>query len=312
MNIQKLDWSSLPVFAAVARSGSINAAAAVLTVSPAKVARDLDELERQVGRRLLIRSTRGVSLTSFGAAFLSRVETMADTFGALTDDIALSPDESTGVVTIAAYDAMSTYWLARLLPEFHRSNPEVEVMLKVVEEGADLANGEADIAILYEEPTTPNVICRQMGWVHYIPCASRGYLDVFGVPETMFDAGRHRILAHAGYRYQVGAWAEKTTAWKQVVPNVLQTNSGTVLVEDCAADGGIAVLPSYIPQVDPRLIALNFRPLASVRFWLAYTEHARNLVRCRPVLAWLRECFDPERHPWFRESYVPPTSMVPS
>ena len=312
MNIQKLDWSSLPVFAAVARSGSINAAAASLAVSPAKIARDLDELERRVGRRLLVRSTRGVALTDFGTTFLTRVETMADTFGALSDDVALAPDDSTGVVTIAAYDAMATYWLARKLPEFHRSNPKVEIMLKVVGEAADVATGEADIAILYEEPTTPNVICRQAGWVHYVPCASRGYLDVFGVPETMFDAGKHRILAHSGYHLQVDSWAEKTPHWKEVVPNVMHTNSGTVLVEDCAADGGIAILPSYIPQVDPRLVVLNFRPLASVRFWLAYSERARSLLRCSPVLAWLRDCFDAERHASFREAYVPPSAVVSS
>jgi DNA-binding transcriptional LysR family regulator len=306
MNIQKLDWSTLPVFAAVARSGSINAAALSLAVSPAKVARDLDELERRVGRQLLIRSTRGVELTDFGVSFLTRVETMADTFGALSDDVALAPDESTGVVTIAAYDAMATYWLARKLPEFHRSHPKVEIMLKVVTEAADVSQGEADIAILYEQPTTPNVICKQAGWVHYIPCASRGYLDVFGTPESMFDAGKHRILAHSGYKLQLDSWPDKTIAWKQVVPNVMHTNSGTVLVEDCAADGGIAILPSYIPLVDPRLVVLNFRPLASVRFWLAYSERARSLLRCSPVLAWLRDCFEPERHPWFRESYIPP------
>lgn len=310
MRNSKLDWSSLPVFAAVARSGSINAAAVSLAVSPAKISRDLDELERRVGRALLIRSTRGVALTDFGSSFLSRVENMADTFGALTEDVALAPGENTGVVTVAAYDAMATYWLARRLPDLHRSTPNVEIMLKVVEEGADLSKGEADIAILYEEPTSPNIISRQAGWVHYIPCASQGYLDVFGVPETMFDVGKHRILAHTGYKMQVDIWADKTTAWREVVPNVLHTNSGTVLVEDCAADGGIAVLPSYIPEADPRLIALNFRPLASVRFWLAYTERARGLLRCAPVLTWLRECFDPVQYPWFRETYIPPGRIV--
>ena len=76
--------------------------------------------------------------------------------------------------------------------------------------------------------------------------------------------------------------------------------------------GGIAILPSYIPQVDPRLVVLNFRPLASVRFWLAYSERARSLLRCSPVLTWLRDCFDPERHPAFREAYVTPAAVVTS
>jgi hypothetical protein len=49
-----------------------------------------------------------------------------------------------------------------------------------------------------------------------------------------------------------------------------------------------------------------------VRFWLSYSERARSLLRCSPVLAWLRDCFDPERHPWFRETYVPPSPVVSS
>ena len=42
---------------------------------------------------------------------------------------------------------------------------------------------------------------------------------------------------------------------------------------------------------------LPFKPLASIRFWLAYTERAKNLRRCQPVLQWLRECFNVDRHP---------------
>ncbi len=310
MDLQKLDWACLPVFAAVARTGSINAAATQLAVSPAKVSRDLDMLEGMVGRPLLIRTPRGVSLTPIGSTLLARVETMNDTFVAFKDDVANAPAVDTGQVTIAAFDGIATYWLARRLPEFHRSNPRIEIGLKVVQHTADLINGEADIAVQFEEPTSPNLISRVGGWIHYIPFASPGYLNVFGMPDNMFDAGKHRVLIHSEYKMQTGAWAQGTLAWKEVVKNVLQTNSSTVLVEDCASDGGIAALPSYIAECEPRVLALNFRPLASLRFWLVYTERARDQEKFQPVLAWLRECFNPARHPWFREAFVPPVLPV--
>lgn len=306
---RKLDWSRLPVFAAVARTGSINAAASELAVSAAKVSRDLTDLERVMGRELFVRSARGVALTDFGALVLNRVETMTDTFGALAEDVDLAPTDDMGTITIAAYDCMATYWLARRLPEFHRSNPGIQVTLKVVEDTADLLGGEADIAIQYEQPKNANIFSKQVGWSHYIPCASRGYLNIFGTPESMFDAGKHRVLSHLGYRMQKEAWPKETPHWQAIVPKVLQTNSGTVIVEDCASDGGIAVLPSYIAAIDPRLVVLNFRPLASLKFWLTYTETTRENERCQPVLAWLRDCFNTARHPWFREAYVrPPTA----
>lgn len=306
VDLERLDWACLPVFAAVAKTGSINAAAIVLAVSPAKVSRDLDMLEGMVGRPLLVRTPRGVSLTPIGSTLLARVETMHDTFVAFKDDVANAPAVDTGQVTIAAFDGIATYWLARRLPEFHRSNPKIEIELKVVQHTADVLNGEADISLQFEEPTASNLIARQGGWIHYIPFASPGYLNVFGTPDSMFEANKHRVLTHSEYKMQTSTWAPGTVQWKDLIENVLQTNSSTVLVEDCASDGGIAALPSYIAECEPRLMALNFRPLASLRFWVVFTERARDGEKFQPVLAWLRECFNPTRHPWFREAFVPP------
>jgi DNA-binding transcriptional LysR family regulator len=298
------------VFAAVARTGSINAAAGELNVSSAKVSRDLDTLEAIVGQALLLRTPHGTKLTPIGMTLLTRVETMVDTFGAMKDDVVQATATDTRQVTIAAFDGIATYWLARKLPEFHRSNPKSEIMLKVVQQPADLLAGEADIAIQFEEPSVGKLIHKAAGWIHYIPFASPDYLKVFGMPGDMWDAGRNRILLHSEYTKQTNAWAKDTLHWKEVVPNVLQTNSSTVLVEDCALGGGIAALPSYLAESEPRITALNFRPLASLKFWLVYTERARDLDRCQPVLEWLRDCFNPSRHPWFRESFVAPGMLV--
>jgi DNA-binding transcriptional LysR family regulator len=312
VDLQKLDWSCLPVFAAVARTGSINAAANELNVSPAKVGRDLDALEETVGRQLLFRTPRGATLTPIGVQLLSRVETMVDTFGAMKEDVANASSVDTRQVSVAAFDGLATYWLARKLPEFHQLNPKIEIMLKVVSNTADLLGGEADIAIQFEEPTVPStkLISRAAGWIHYVPFASPDYLKVFGVPDNMFDAGKHRILLHSEYKNQMNAWAQGTSAWKEVVPNVLQTNSSTVLVEDCAAGGGIAALPSYLGESEPRIQALSFRPLASLKFWVVHTKHVHDLDRGQTVLNWLRDCFNPARHPWFREAYVAPGQLI--
>lgn len=51
---------------------------------------------------------------------------------------------------------------------------------------------------------------------------------------------------------------------------------------------------------------LGIKPLASVKFWLTYTERVRNLQASQPILHWIRACFDPRHHACFREIYVPP------
>jgi DNA-binding transcriptional LysR family regulator len=310
MDLQSFDWSLLKVFVAVAETGSINAAAQLLGHSQAKISRDIDLLERHVGQELFLRSARGMELTSAGQVVLPKARSMADAADALSTDVSELQGDANGQVVIAAYDAMATYWLAPRLSEFHQSNPGIEITLKVVQDTPNLADGEADICLQYEPPNLRNVISRVIGHLHYLPFASQDYLDIHGRPESMYDAGKHRILTHSGYNKQMDIWPDKMPHWKAINPNVLMSNSSTVILETCAAGGGIAVMPSYMAQTNRGVQPLPFKPIASIRFWLAYTERARNLRRCQPVLQWLRDCFHPDRYPWFREIFVPPPGTI--
>jgi DNA-binding transcriptional LysR family regulator len=307
VDVRSLDWDRLKIFQAVAEEGSISAAALKLAVSPAKISRDIEELEHSLAQELFIRSKRGMELTDVGGVVLKSARSMAESAKALSSNIDDVAAGTTTKVVIAAHDAVATYWLARHLPEFHRLNPRFEVMVKVVHETPNVANGDADIAIQYEAPTAPNVIARQLGWLHYILYATPSYLDIYGVPETMFDLGRHRFILHSAYNKQVELWEQKTPAWLEVLTSSLQSNSSTVILETCANDGGIALMPTYVSEFERRIKALvNIRPLASIRFWLTYSERVRTLNRYEPVLAWLRECFNPDVHPCFREGYIAP------
>jgi DNA-binding transcriptional LysR family regulator len=78
-------------------------------------------------------------------------------------------------------------------------------------------------------------------------------------------------------------------------------------MEACASGAGIAALPSYVSEFETRLVPLvHIKPLASLKFWLAYTERVRNIAACEPVLRWIRSCFDPGAHACFRELYLAP------
>ena len=305
MELRSLDWDRLKIFQAVAESGSISAAAAKLAVSHAKISRDIEELEHALGAELFSRSPRGMQVTALGSDILRSVRSMADSANAITQRLKGS-DQATKVV-IAAQDGMATYWLARKLPQFLQTHPDVEVEFRVVPDTPNLAGGDGDIAIQYEPPSAPNLISRQLGWVHYVLYASPGYLSIFGTPQTMFDLGRHRFFMLTGYNKQRDMWSSKTPAWVEILSRSLTANSSTVLVEACAGDGGICPLPTYLSEIEPRIVPLtHIAPLASARFWMAYSERLRDLKQCEPVLAWLREIYDPLQYPCFRETYVAP------
>lgn len=310
MNLPTADWSRLMVFRAVADAGTISGAAEALAVSPAKVSRDIEELERSLGLSLFTRTTRGVDLTEGGQLVLRSVRSMADSARAISTNVADLANAQRPQISIAAHEALATYWLAPRLPEFHQTNPGIAINIRVVQDTPDVAAGDADIAIQYDAPTSPNVISRQLGWLHYVFYASRRYLDIHGVPQDRFDLGKHRMLHLVTYKKQQDLWAPKIAAWQDIMPWSVYTNSSTVTVESCAADGGIASMPTYMASLERRFLPLpHLGSLASVRFWLVYAERMRDLPHSRPVLDWLRACFDPDRHPWFRETYVPPETI---
>ena len=284
----KLDWDRLKVFQTVADTGSINAASKTLCLSYGKVSKDLEELERTLGHQLFERSSRGLELTNVGEDILRSARNMADSVQSIIERATESaPDH----LVICAREGIATYWLARRMSELLTLQPEMRVFLKVL-------------------PTAPNLlegVSRQLGWLHYILYATPDYLKRFGEPKEMADLRKHQCLRLSGKEYQPASWRPGAAAWGEILPNAMETDTGTVLMEACASGAGIAVLPSYVSEFEDRVVPLlGIKPLASVKFWLTYTERVRNLQASQPILHWIRTCFDPRHHACFREIYVPP------
>ena len=300
----KLDWDRLKVFQTVADTGSINAASRILNMSYGKVSRDLEELERLLGHALFDRSSRGLGLTVVGEDILRSARTMADSVQSIIERAnERAPDQ----LVICARDGIATYWLARRMSELLALQPDVRVFLKVLPTAPNLLEGDGDIAIQFEEPSASNIVSRQLGWLHYILYATPGYLKRFGEPKEMADLRAHQCLRLSGKEYQPASWRPGAAAWGEILPNAMETDTGTVLMEACASGAGIAVLPSYVSELEDRVVPLlGIKPLASVKFWLTYTERVRNLETGQPILHWIRSCFDPRRHACFREVYVSP------
>jgi len=306
----KLDWDRLKVFQTVAEAGSLNAAAKVLSRSYTKVSNDLDELERALGHQLFERSHRGLELTAVGEDILRSARSMADTVQAIVER---ASEKSSNHLVICAREGIATYWLARRLPELLSLQPDARVFLKVMPTTPNLADGDGDIAIQFEKPSVANVVSRQLGWLHYILYAAPSYLAQHGEPKAMSDLQAHQCLRLSGAEYQPESWRQAAAAWGAILPDTVGTDAGTVLMEACASGAGIAALPSYVSQFDDRLTPLtDIKPLATLRFWLSYTERVRNMEASQPVLHWIRSCFDPVRNPCFREVYVPPQRRLPA
>ncbi|MBD3768531.1 MAG: LysR family transcriptional regulator [Rhodobacterales bacterium] len=309
ISTERMDWDNMRVFRIVAELGSMNAAAHRLQESAPTIGRKIDQLEKDLNTVLLVRTTRGVELTDAGRIALSHIHAMAESVGEVFENAGNRDRDVEGRIVLATGDGLGPYWIAPRLPQFQEANPKVQLRLRVVDTVPDLLEGEADIAIQFSEPKSPEIIGRKLGVLHYMSFASETYLEGRELPNSLFEYYRYKTILHEGYVHQIERWAPRIAELKKMIDYSLVTNSAAGMIEVCANGGGIAVLPSYIGDVDHRLKPLNLPEIAPIQFWLTYTERVRRLPHGQAVLDWLWTIFDERRIAWFRDAFVHPSQI---
>jgi len=309
MHTLGFDWDSLKVFRVVAELGSIRAAARKLEVSGPTVTRALEALEAKLGSELLLRDPKGVKLTPAGYIVLKQVEIMTESVDSIIANASDIDSEIEGPIHLLTGDGLGPYWIAPHLATFHEQNPKVELKLTVASGNPELEDHDADIAIQFVEPTRNDLISKRMGVLHYMLFASQQYIDTYGEPRSIFDFEHHRNLFHSEYVNQKESWKPKTADLSKIVDTSLVTNSAAAMIKVCENGGGIALLPSYLGEVFPKLIPLQLPELAPIQFWMTYTERVRRLPRGKVVIEFLRACFDSKTYPWFSQEFIHPLAL---
>ncbi|WP_158588464.1 LysR family transcriptional regulator [Henriciella mobilis] len=307
MSQNQLDWDKLRVFSVVADLKSFTAAAKKLGESTPTVSRKIDDLERKLNCELLLRTHRGVELTEAGRVVEAHVHAITEKANSIWYDVCALDIEGTGRIRMAAGDGVASHWLTRTIPEFLDTHPGIELELKISDEEVNLLSGDADMTIAWEQPRHRDLLSQRLGVLHYMFFASPEYLAQHGEPESLFDLQGHTCLLHSNYQNQIDAWSTRAHDLKKALSYSVITNSGTVLREVCARGGGIAVLPSYVAELDPeRLVPLALPEIAPIRFWLVYTQRMQRLSRGRIVIDWMRKQFSEDVSPWFMDTFVHP------
>ncbi len=309
MNTERLDWDTLRVFRVVAELSSMSGAAARLGESPPTISRKIDDLEASLGAQLFIRSTRGVELTEAGKVVLRHAHQMAEAANTLRDEAGAQRAPVEGRIVIATGDGIGPYWLAARLHEFQNKHPRIQIRMTVNDEAADVTNGDADIAIHFVEPKSHELLAHRLGVQHYIGFAAKDYFRERKPPESLFEYYKYRCLMHSAYVNQVERWAPKVSELKRMIDYAFISNSGTALIQSCAAGGGVAILPSFVAAVDDRIIPLDLPEIAPIQFWIVYTERFRRRPEGQPFVDWIRKRFEQDDAMWFHEEFVHPRDI---
>ena len=303
---ERFNWDRLRVFRLVAEAKTMTAAAKTLGESTPTVSRRVNDLERELGTKLFLRSKRGVELTASGKRLMDLVQQMQGIVDVVGDQVSAADATISGAIKIKASDGLGPHWIARHLPAFHRTLPNLQIDLEVGLAKEEVVEREADLAIVFEKPTHPEIISQRLGTLHYICFASKAYLEDRGIPTSVFDMQHHKLLMHSDYVHQAERWSKNVKELKEFIDYSTITNSSTALLTLCQYGGGIAVLPTYAAELDPDLVPLRLPSAAPIEFWITYTERVRRNPAGIAALEWLMSVFNNIEHPWFSREFLHP------
>ncbi len=251
-----IDLERLRVFHAVAKHGSVTAAAAQLGISQPAISRQISTLEEQLKIALFHRHTRGLMLTQEGEKLLEAVKDVFSTL-IMTEAILSEEQLPRGTLKIACGDGFGAMWLSTHINDFIRKYPQIQVSMMVVgdDEEIDLSVREADIAIRVTPPKDPRLI--------YVPFlttspklyATQNYLDQAGPLTCLQDLDHHRILTLSLDPNICDNWLLTSGLQRgQVRPPYLTFNNLYGLTQAVRQGIGIASLEAYALADSPELV----------------------------------------------------------
>lgn len=250
-----LDLNDVAIFVQVVRCGSFAEAARRLGVPPNTLSRRVQQLEAQLGTRLMQRSTRHLTLTSAGQVFLERCSGAVEGLMDAGEELLAVNQEPSGLVRVAAPADFFDFFAMEWLTEFLAAHPKVRVDFVLSDGRADLIADRIDVALRGGILEDSSLFARKVldagndGLV-----ASPAYVARQGVPDTLQDLADHDCL--------VFSHPSGKATWRVTGPDGAQAevqvagrfsgNTAQALRKAALAGLGIALLPSTLTLRDLR------------------------------------------------------------
>jgi DNA-binding transcriptional LysR family regulator len=247
------DWNDLRHFLAVARQGSTIAAAKSLRLSQSTVHRRLAELEKRIGRHLVVRHATGYRLTELGAELRPLVEQVEKAIGAIERYLAAADETPTGAVRVTCSESIGYRLVqSQLLETFHNRHPGMRVELLMSDHFLDIAKGEADVAIRAGIPNEETLVGRKIADVPWALYGSRGYLERNGRIARTEDIAAHAVIGFDGdiRDHHAAKWLRSVAPSARIVA---RSNTVPGLLMSVRSGAGLAPLPMPLAMRETEL-----------------------------------------------------------
>lgn len=300
---------SLHIFVEVMRRGSFAAVARDLDVVPSTISRAIASLEKELGVRLLQRTTRQIKPTEAGQVYFLQVEPLIDELRqarSMAVDLGHKPS---GQLRLTASMTFGNTAIVPLLPEFMSRYPDLSVHLDLSDAVVDIVDQGFDLAVRLGHLTDKDLVATKLAEMQYIIAASPAYLAQHGTPQTPQQLDQHQCLVFP--MPVLGSdwlFRDKQGQITRIQPNSrLQITNALALKQVALADMGITMCSywSVWEEIqDGRLLQLfKDYDTAMVDFdnavWLVYASRHYLPLKVRVFIDFLKEKFRYGR-PWER------------
>ncbi len=255
MGCHVLDWDDLRFFLAIARHGSLTAAAKDLRVAQSTVGRRLASLESSLAVRLLHRTPEGYRLTLAGDSVRAQAERVEAEALTVERTVGGQDDRFEGVVRVTCTETLAVHVLAPCFIALQHHHPEIRVELVPNPAEVSLSMREADIAVCLSPSERNELVVRRVGRMAFGLYASPLYLQRQGEPDFAAGCAGHRLMSSLDDvdGDDQSRWLAGLTS--RARPG-LQTSSHEALVVAARSGGGLACLARFRADPDPALTLL--------------------------------------------------------
>ncbi len=284
----------LKLFVRLASSQSISMAGQELGLSPAVASSHINKLEESLGVRLVHRTTRKVSITAEGRAFLPYAEEVLASVEAAKGAVGVGHSNPTGTLRVTAPASFGRMHLIPAMNGFMQRYPELNIEFRFSDSIIDMVEGGFDVAIRAAELKDSSLVARKLAPDRRIVVASPAYLNQFGAPEKPQDLVNHQCINLIG----LDNWTFKTNEGVVSVKTSgrLRCDNGDAMRD--ATTGGLGISINSIWSVYKQLKSgelveiLQDYPLAmEASIWAVYPSSRLIALKVRAFIDYFSEYY---------------------
>ena len=283
-------------FVAVAGHSSFTDGAKQLGISTKLASKYVRQLEDRLGSQLLNRTTRSVTLTDTGQAYLERCIPLLDQLDETEGLVRDRQSELTGAIRITAPTGFGSRELVRALEPFQQANPKVQIRLHLSDQHISIVDEGIDLAIRFGALRDSSLIARKLMDMRLVVIAAPSYLEKHGTPDHPHGLSEHNCLLQVtaadphGWTFRIGDAEELVR-----VDGSFLANSPRAVAYMAAGGLGIGRCPHYTarPFLENGSLQILFedREISHATLYAVYPPNRHLTARVRTLIDHLAAWF---------------------